>query len=179
MERKLCFVIVAAMLSAFFAGCNNSTAMSIAMEGGSSLLTVEEVKIIALEDCGADMADAVFTKAELEDNGLLYAVNFSVGGKDYAYEIDAKSGEIVVFDQDESSFNENAFVGAISREEAMKIALNDADVAESDLDCYWVKERVENDISLYVVTFQKGQWLYSYSVDALSGKILTCGKDLP
>ena len=74
---------------------------------------------------------------------------------------------------------EETFAGAISQEEAMKIALNDANVAESDLDCCWVKERVENNISLYVVTFQKGQWLYSYSVDALSGKILTCGKDLP
>lgn len=179
MEKKLCIVIVAAVLSAFFAGCGSSAAMSVTMEDDSNLLTVEEAKAIALGDCGADIADVVFTKAELEDNGLLYAVNFSVGDKDYAYEIDAKSGEIVVFDQDESSFEESAFADAISREEARAIALEDAGAVEKELDRCWVKERVEHGISLYVVGFQKGQWLYSYEIDAKSGDIMDCETELP
>lgn len=64
--------------------------------------TLDEAKSIALSDAGVSQSQAVFHKAEQdEDDGrLIYELEFQVGGVEYEYEIDASNGAILKSERD-------------------------------------------------------------------------------
>lgn len=64
-----------------------------------NLITLEEAKQIALNDAQCSESDVVFTKAELYD-GLrkIYDIEFKTDEKEWDYEINAKNGQIMAFD---------------------------------------------------------------------------------
>ena len=64
-----------------------------------NLITLEEAKQIALNDAHYSESDVVFTKAELYD-GLrkIYDIEFKADEKEWDYEINAKNGQIMAFD---------------------------------------------------------------------------------
>lgn len=75
--------------------------------GGTSstdgtLLSLDEVKEIAVSHAGLSMSDVSFTKAKLErdDGRTVYEIEFYQGYVEYDYTIDAATGAILEYDMD-------------------------------------------------------------------------------
>lgn len=68
-------------------------------KAAGSYITVDEAKAIALSDAGYDEAAAVMEKARFEkadeDDPAEYEIEFTAGGMDYEYSIDALTGKIL------------------------------------------------------------------------------------
>jgi uncharacterized membrane protein YkoI len=68
----------------------------------SAKITAQQAKETALNNANLKESDVTGLKVEFEnDNGTLkYEVGFSANGKEYDYEIDANSGEIISSDKE-------------------------------------------------------------------------------
>jgi uncharacterized membrane protein YkoI len=73
-----------------------------AANGESSEITVEQAKEIALNHANLTSNQVTFVKNELDfDNGVKkYDIEFYYENKEYDYEIDANTGEILSYEQD-------------------------------------------------------------------------------
>ncbi len=136
----------------------------------------------ALNHAGAKEDDVTFTKAKMdyEDGKLVYEIEFYKDGKEYEYEIDAKTNEIIKFDADlkdnsqkdvkkkESKSNKNG----ISIEEAKNIALKHANINKSD--AVFIKEETDYDDGIYVyeIEYQTEEMEYEFKIDADTGKVM-------
>lgn len=149
-------------------------------------LGVDEAKAIALAAADITESDAVFTTAELaEKNGLsYYEIDFTVGGQEYDYDIDAISGKIIENQTkavDETAVANTANVasdGQVTLEEAKEIALNHAGLTADGVT--FIKGKVERDdgrekydIEFYTSDFKE----YDYEIDPQTGEILSYDYD--
>lgn len=66
---------------------------------GQTGLSVDDARAAALRHAGVSAEDAVFESVELEeDNGRsVYELDFTAGGMEYEYEIDAQTGEVLSY----------------------------------------------------------------------------------
>ena len=172
-------------------------------------ITKAAAKKAALDHVGVKEADAYFEKVELdEDDGLvLFEIEFTANGKEYEYDINAKTGKVVGSEQEvdddrpvntkpstgtesskpstntESSKpavnNESSSTSAdyISKDKAKSAALSHAGVKGADARF----ERVELDRDdgrvYYEVDFSANGYEYDYEIDAKSGKVLDVDKE--
>lgn len=164
----------------------------------STLITKAEAKAVALRDTGLSEAEAsaLYARLEFDDGRFQYEVDFYSNGTEYEYLIQAKDGEIIARDIDgsqpdtdgnstapsqENSLDEaNPAVSAtnnsgnnyIGVDHAKEIALNHANLNESDV--RFAKEEFENDDGRteYEIEFYSGQTEYDYTIDAVSGNII-------
>lgn len=175
------FAIAAGLaLTALLAGCSPS-----AQTGRqASYIDMESAKTAALTAAQVDSSDASFTKAELEqDDGMAYyEVRFTANGQDYYYAVDAMTGTVI------EAGNASAQLGAaaqgtaaengrISEDEAKRIALEDAGVAETEV-VPSVEFDYDDGIAVYDVEFvayaDDGYGSlkeYDYEIDAMTGAI--------
>lgn len=154
---------------------------SIAKETGadsSSLITEEEAKAIALKDAGITEDKITGIRIKLEkDNGIQeYEVEFYVENKEYDYDINASTGEIIGMDMDiDNDFRNNGSSGsssqtAITEVEAKKIALAKVpDATENDIRIHL---DYEDGIQVYEGSIVYGGMEYDFEIDASSGTIL-------
>lgn len=124
----------------------------------SSEITEEEAKSIALKDAGVEEAQVagIRVNQEYDDGKQKYEVDFYVENREYDYDIDVVTGEILSVDFEiENDFLDGSVPkgqqetsGAIAREEALKIVLERVEGAtEQDVrmelekdDGYWKYE---------------------------------------
>ena len=139
-------------------------------------ITEEQAKKIALED--AQVAETDVTRIRIErdkdDDRQVYDIDFYVGTKEYDYEIDLYTGQIVSRDLEiEDDFNDEQNVqneNLISKAEALEIVLKKVEGAtEKDVeieldkdDGYW---KYEGEIHF-------NQKEYEFELNAQNGKIL-------
>lgn len=154
-------------------------------------LGVDAAKAIALAAADITESDAVFTTSELEEkNGLsYYEIDFTVGGQEYDYDIDAISGKIIENQTkavDDTAANEAttanttnaASDGQVTLEEAKEIALNHAGLSADGVT--FIKGKLERDdgrekydIEFYTSDFKE----YDYEIDPQTGEILSYDYD--
>lgn len=154
-------------------------------------LGVDAAKAIALAAADITESDAVFTTAELEEkNGLsYYEIDFTVGGQEYDYDIDAISGKIIENQTkavDDTAANEATTAntinatsdGQVTLEEAKEIALNHAGLTADGVT--FIKGKLERDdgrekydIEFYTSDFKE----YDYEIDPQTGEILSYDYD--
>ena len=149
-------------------------------------LGVDAAKAIALAAADITESDAVFTTAELEEkNGLsYYEIDFTVGGQEYDYDIDAISGKIIenqtkaVDDTAVANTANAASDGQVTLEEAKEIALNHAGLSADGVT--FIKGKLERDdgrekydIEFYTSDFKE----YDYEIDPQTGEILSYDYD--
>lgn len=154
-------------------------------------LGVDAAKAIALAAADITESDAVFTTAELEEkNGLsYYEIDFTVGGQEYDYDIDAISGKIIENQTkavDDTAANaattanttNAASDGQVTLEEAKEIALNHAGLTADGVT--FIKGKLERDdgrekyeIEFYTSDFKE----YDYEIDPQTGEILSYDYD--
>lgn len=156
--------------------------------GADGLISEDEAKKAALSHAQIDEAKAKFSKAKLEsdDGKKQYEIEFYADGKEYDYEIDAKTGDVISFDydiEDKLNLGENdkfdndipgesqvpVSNGVITKDDALAVALGEVSGATAD-DAY-VREDYDDGKLYYDVTIIYDGKEYEFEIDASSGNI--------
>ena len=133
---------------------------------------------IALAHAGVKESDTAYIICKLEyDNGFMeYDVEFYVGNMEYDYEINAKTGDVLSYDND-AEYNHttqppvsdaNNYIG---QEKAKSIALKDAGVSVSDIAYIKCEFDYDDGLAEYEVEWKIGKMEYEYTISALDGTI--------
>lgn len=146
-----------------------------------------KAKEISLNDATVKEVTNFEIELDYEYGKMIYEIEFKANEKEYEYELDATTGEIlfkkVEIDDDvkkvvnsdtkkEVSNNQtsNNKTNYISRTKAKEIALNNAGVTNiRDLS---IELDRENGKMVYEISFESGNKEYEYEIDAINGKIL-------
>ena len=178
------------------ASTGSGSANTGASSGGSTTITEDEAKSIALNHAGVSSSDASFVRAHLDwdDGRQVYEVEFYSGNNEYDYEINASTGEIVSYDYDAEYYtrpstnsgntgNSSANSGTtgstttITEDEAKNIALNHAGVSASDASFVRAHLDWDDGRQVYEVEFYSGNNEYDYEIDASTGDIISYDYD--
>lgn len=161
-----------------------------------NLITEEQAKQAAYQNANVAPADVTLLLAQLEydDGRWKYEIEFYQNTTEYDYEIDAKTGAVLTFDQDTDhgfdselvyssatavspSAAEQTAVGAITADQAKKIALAHAGFQETDVQKLKVKTDRDDGLTKLEVEFEVGRTEYSYEINAADGSIVDFHKD--
>ncbi len=167
----------------YYAGAG-TTAQPSASAG--TMLSETEAKTIALEQAGVqeDEATFVYVKLDYDDGRTVYEVEFYAGNREYDYELDAYTGEVLSFDAEAEYYTPGSSASAgvsgeyISEEAAKEAALTHAGVVESDTSRLRVEFDYDDGRAEYEVEFNVGWTEYTYEIDASTGEILSYESEL-
>lgn len=145
----------------------------------NGFITSEQAQSKALAHAGLSENQVSFVRSHLDwdDGRQVYDVEFYTSDyKEYDYEIDARTGEILSFDYDAEYYNytqpSNNTGTYIGEAKARSIALSyvsgatDANVRYARLD--WDDGRAEYEVKIYYGTME-----YEFEIDAYSGAIIS------
>lgn len=145
----------------------------------SAYIGLEAAKEAALKHAGFSASDATFVEAEYDydDGRMVYEVEFHVKGTEYDYEIDAQTGAVVKYKNEQngantsgSSANTSSFIGESAAKTA---ALNHAGVSESSTKyCNAWLEYDDGRPECYEVEFMAGNTRYEYKIALTSATVL-------
>ena len=145
-------------------------------EGQAAAVTEEQARETALSHAGLTADQVTFVRSELDrdDGRLMYDVEFYTSDyKEYDYEIDAATGEILSYDYDAEgySYQPNATPGtAITAEQARAIALAEVPgAAESDI--YEFETDRDDGRLEYEGKIIYNNTEYEFTIDGYSGAI--------
>lgn len=112
MKQKLILTGTALALAAALAGCGSNPTTSSQPQSSqqASYISMDAAQNAALDAASIAAADANFSATTLDDVAGItcYKVEFSAGGYDYAYSINAESGEVL-----EASYHEQTVAASI------------------------------------------------------------------
>ncbi len=156
----------------------------------SGYIGKDKAKTIALADASLseDKVKHLQIDLDADDGMLIYEVEFDYEHKEYDYDINAKTGEIVFREID----NNDDYVpekepeqkpsvdtkpntdnsGRISKEKAKEIALGNAGAREGQVKGLEVELDYDDGIYHYEVEFKYNGKEYSYDINAKTGKII-------
>ncbi len=130
-------------------------------------------------------ADAVTRlKAEMDydDGRMLYEVEFNLGKLEYEYEINAKSGEIVDFEQDADSDRRDdddskpsgtpTEAPSITEDAAVDAALIHAGLTRNSIRDLEVELKAKKGQSVYEIEFETDRLEYEYLISAKDGSVI-------
>lgn len=150
----------------------------------ATVIGEDAAKAIALENAGLAENDVTFVLAHLDhdDGRTVYDVEFYVDMKEYDYEIDAYSGEIVSCDFDIENYtaasqsNSGSVAPqqsntAITLEEAKALALEKAGVSQSDATFRETSFEYDDGIAVFQIDFISGTLEYEVEINANTGAI--------
>lgn len=159
-------------------------------------LTEADAKQIAFTHANVSEADVSYLKVKLErDKGRdEYDVEFVVGNKEYDYDIDAATGEILSYDYEAESYvpsgaqnqggnvpgaqNQNQSGTAyITADQAKAAAFAHAGVSEGDVTKLKVDFDQGGGKAEYDIEFEVGHMEYEYEIDALTGGVISFEAD--
>lgn len=145
----------------------------------SAYIGLEAAKAAALKHAGVSASDATFVEAEYDydDGRMVYEVEFHVKGTEYDYEIDAQTGAVVKYKNEQngantsgSSTNTSSFIGESAAKAA---ALSHAGVSESSTKyCNAWLEYDDGRAECYQVEFMAGNTRYEYKIALTSATVL-------
>ncbi len=140
-------------------------------------IDVDQAKSIALSHAGKSGADAVFSKAMLdEDDGILvYELTFLADGQEYEYEISASTGDVIKYEQEPSgqswTHSNVSSKKLIEKERAKQIALSHAGIAEENISRYESELDQDDGKAKYEISFYAGKVEYDIEVNAVTGAV--------
>ena len=161
---------------------NQNTASTVNTTNGN-YISADEAKNIALNHAGVSAANANWYKSELDydDGRAKYEIEFTSGGYEYDYEINASSGEIIKSqkekDDDYQPANANTSGNYISADEAKNIALNHAGISAANANWYKSELDYDDGRAKYEIEFVSGGYEYDYEINAASGEIIKSEKE--
>ena len=158
------------------AGPSPSAGQTTGGQAAATAVTEEQARETALSHAGltADQVTFVRSKLDRDDGRLMYDVEFYTSDyKEYDYEIDASTGEILSYDYDAEgySYQPNATPGtAITAEQARAIALAEVPgAAESDI--YEFETDRDDGRLEYEGKIIYNNTEYEFTIDGYSGAI--------
>lgn len=132
---------------------------------------------IAIKHAG--MKDEEYTITELEldkdHDSIIYEVEFFTTDKEYDYDIDAITGEIVSYDYDIEGFTHPSaeikenYIGQV---EAEQIALSHAQLTRDQIKDMKNELDHENSRWAYEIEFKSANKEYEYKINAYTGEII-------
>jgi len=154
------------------------TAEPVKASSEAEEIGLEKAKAIALEKAGLSEGAVSFTKQKREKNKPVYDIEFYSDGREYDFEIHARTGEILEYDMEgKKSSASSSASGSISVEKAKELALQDAGVAAADAVFSKAKLDYDDGRQVYELKFKAGRYVYEYEIDAASGAILEADRD--
>ena len=151
----------------------------------SADIGAEKAKQIALNHAGVSASNATFVKAqrEYDDGRLTYDVDFYSGNKEFDYEILASDGTILSYDADIENYNipsaasNTSSANYITADRAKEIALANAGLSSSQVSFVKAQFDWDDGRAEYEVEFSHSFREYEYTIDAVSGQILSMDRD--
>ena len=186
-----CLLFAAGVTGVPYYGSVGTEAVGVAKKANKSnkankakKISADKAKKIALGDAKLAEKDVTFVKVELEleDNRLVYDVEFYSGNVEYDYDIDAVSGAIVSADKDIENYvipaqpSTEAQASEISVEKAKQIALSHAGVGSAR----FTKAKIdyENGVKVYEIEFKVENMEYEYDINVLNGAIVSSSAEI-
>ena len=183
-----CLLFAAGVTGVPYYGSVGTEAIGVAKKANKAnktkKISADKAKKIALGDAKLAEKDVTFVKVELEleDNRLVYDVEFYSGNVEYDYDIDAVSGAIVSADKDIENYvipaqpSTEAQASEISVEKAKQIALSHAGVSSAR----FTKAKIdyENGVKVYEIEFKVGNMEYEYDINVLNGAIVSSSAEI-
>ena len=153
----------------------DSTPSTPSTPASKDLIGEAKAKELALGHAKLSASDVTFIHVELDwENGRqVYDVEFYSGAKEYDYEIDAKTGEIVSFDYDAEGYAPSQSGNVITQEAAVKLAQDrvpNATLVKIEYD-------FDDGRPVYEGELREGRWEYEFEIDAATGEFLKWEKD--
>lgn len=133
----------------------------------------KKAKEIALNH--ANVTNITNYKIELDfDDVMVYEIEFKANNKEYDYEINALTGDIIEYEIDNneisnnnsSNSSNNTTTDKITKDEAKQITLKHANVTNI------TNYEIELDDNKYEIEFKANNKEYSYEINATTGKII-------
>lgn len=145
-------------------------------------------KSAALSHAGVSEADVCWLQADFDrDDGVyVYELEFAANGLKYDYSVNALTGEIVKFEQEQTgnlAGNGNGSSGTVSTSDfigeaaAKSAALSNAGVSESEVTRIKCELDRDHGSYKYEIEFSVGRMEYEYEIDAYTGAILKAEHD--
>lgn len=169
------------------AGTQQSAPLGNVQSGAAQYIGAEAAKQAALYHAGLNADGVRFLHAHLEwdDGRWIYDVEFHDNTTEYDYEIDAVSGAVLAYDCDAEYAHHDAHHGGnntaagaqISADDAKRIALEYAGVAETEAQYLEAEYDYDDGRAEYEVTWYVGRTEYSCDVNAATGEILSFEKE--
>ena len=187
-----CLLFAAGVTGVPYYGSVGTEAVGVAKKANKAnktkKISADKAKKIALGDAKLAEKDVTFVKVELEleDNRLVYDVEFYSGNVEYDYDIDAVSGAIVSADKDIENYvipaqpsteaPTKAQASEISVEKAKQIALSHAGVGSAR----FTKAKIdyENGVKVYEIEFKVGNMEYEYDINVVNGAIVSSSAEI-
>ena len=187
-----CLLFAAGVTGVPYYGSVGTEAIGVAKKANKAnktkKISADKAKKIALGDAKLAEKDVTFVKVELEleDNRLVYDVEFYSGNVEYDYDIDAVSGAIVSADRDIENYvipaqpsteaPTKAQASEISVEKAKQIALSHAGVGSAR----FTKAKIdyENGVKVYEIEFKVGNMEYEYDINVVNGAIVSSSAEI-
>lgn len=183
-----CLLFAAGVTGVPYYGSVGTEAVGVAKKANKAnktkKISADKAKKIALGDAKLAEKDVTFVKVELEleDNRLVYDVEFYSGNVEYDYDIDAVSGAIVSADRDIENYvipaqpSTEAKATEISVEKAKQIALSHAGVGSAR----FTKAKIdyENGVKVYEIEFKVGNMEYEYDINVVNGAIVSSSAEI-
>ena len=187
-----CLLFAAGVTGVPYYGSVGTEAVGVAKKANKAnktkKISADKAKKIALGDAKLAEKDVTFVKVELEleDNKLVYDVEFYSGNVEYDYDIDAVSGAIVSADRDIENYvipaqpsaeaPTKAQASEISVEKAKQIALSHAGVGSARFTK--AKIEYENGVKVYEIEFKVGNMEYEYDINVVNGAIVSSSAEI-
>ena len=151
---------------------------TIPSSGSSAGLIGEaRAKDLALSHAGLSSSQVTFawTKLDWEDGRQVYEVEFYSGSKEYDYDIDAVSGQILSYDYDMENYTAPSSSNGsyISREKAQQLAqakAPGATLVELEFD-------YDDGRAVYEGELREGRMEYEFEIDASTGNFIKWEQD--
>ena len=127
-----------------------------------------------------DQVKNIEIELDYEHGVMVYEVEFDRGFDEYSYDIDAKTGEVVAYDNDD---DDDKIVNVPAEDVIGKDAAKSAALKHSGLTAAQVTELSveldrENGKTVYEVEFKSAGYEYSCEIDAVKGTVLYSNKEL-
>ena len=164
---------------------NNSKLGNIKSEGeasSKSYIGKDAALSAALKAAGLskDQVKNIEIELDYEHGVMVYEVEFDRGFDEYSYDIDAKTGEVVAYDNDDDDdkiVNVTA-EDVIGMDAAKSAALKHSGLTAAQVTELSVELDRENGKTVYEVEFKSAGYEYSCEIDAVKGTVLYSDKEL-
>lgn len=173
---------------ALIAQSRNLTTSSVTQTGSASdkaYITADEARAAAYAHAGVSAGDVAWCETEFdsEDGVMVYELEFTVGGVEYEYDIDARTGTVVKYSREGGWSGSGSSGGSttasgtdIGADKAALAALADAGLSASQVTGLQTKQDRDDGQLRYEVEFRAGGVEYDYEVSA-DGTILKAERD--
>ena len=141
-------------------------------------ISLEQARKIALKHANLKENQVNFLKENLEvDDGVeIYNIEFSFENKEFDYEINAITGEIIEFDEDIKNYDISTNY-KITQSQAQEIALKDANLKVDQVFFDKINIDIKNNTPVYEIEFEHNNKEYDYKIDANTGEIISKSQD--